>query len=954
MTPERFRQIEELYHAAREGTADARAALLARADPDLRREVESLLIEPAGGEFLNRPAIRNAPHLLEDSTLTGLASGTCLGPYRIESKLGEGGMGEVFRAIDTRLGRAVAIKTTHEQFNARFEREARAISSLNHPNICILHDIGPNYLVMELVEGETIAARLKGGPLPVEEAIRYARQIAAALEAAHEKGLIHRDLKPGNIMLTRSGAKVLDFGLARLEGDQTLTGERMVMGTPAYMAPEQREGRPADARTDIYAFGWVFCEMLTGERVTVQRRRIRARKLETIVSRCLEEDPGRRWQSAAELQRELAAIPRGKRGLYATAHSSTHRAPKLTQKTRIVLGEFENKTADPMFDGILRQGLSIQLEQSPFLTLVSDQQVQQVLRFMNRPPETRLTPEVAQEICERTGGTAVLEGSIASLGSQYVLWLRARNCGTGDILGQEQAQAERKEEVLNALTRIAIQIRARLGESLATIREHSTPLEQATTPSLEALKAYSVARTALFARGFSAAIPHLQRAIDLDPQFAMAHADLGFFYWNMGQTDVGAEHVRKAYALSDRVSDRERLFILFLYDRQVTGNLQKELGTIESWVQAYPDDWQAWAVLGGWGTLGTGQYERGIQASQEAIRLNPDLPFGYGSHTVHNISLGRFAEAAAGLQRAAERKLETPYFLVNRYYLAFLDGDEAGMKREIDRARGNLEAEGWMSHHQALVLARSGRMRDARIRWQHTIELAQQNGDREKAAVYKAAEAVCEVHLGFWDQAKGLARAALELGRGRDVEYAAGFALALSGDISGSQILAEDLAERFPEDTPVQFEYLPTLRALFALYDKAPLDAIKRLQTALSYDLAMPGTAFFAKFGGLYPAYVRGLAYLQAARGWEAATEFQKVLDHRGIVLADPISALAHMQLGRAFVISGDGAKAKNSYQDFLTLWNNADADIPVLQQARAEFAKLQSFSAFDSSCAES
>ena len=570
-----------------------------------------------------------------------------------------------------------------------------------------------------------------------------------------------------------------------------------------------------------------------------------------------------------------------------------------------MLGEFENKTGDPAFDGILRQGLSVQLEQSPFLTLVSDQQIQQVLRYMDRPSETRLTPEVAQEICERTGGTAVLEGSIASLGSQYVLWLRARNCSTGDILGQEQAQAGRKEEVLNALTRIAVQIRARLGESLATIREHSTPLEQATTPSLEALKAYSAARNAVFARGSAAAIPHLQRAIAIDPQFAMAHADLGFFYWNMGHTDLGAEHVRKAYELRDRVSDRERLFILFLYDRQVTGNLQKELGTIESWVQTYPDDWQAWTVWGGWGTRGTGQYEKGIQAAQEAIRLKPDLPFGYDTLAVHNISLGRFAEAAAALQRAADRKLENPFFLVSRYYVAFLEGDEAGMKREIDRARGNLETENWMSHNHALVLARSGQVRNARILWQHTIELAQQNGDREKAAIYQAAAAVCAAHFGFWDQAKELARAALELGKGRDVEYAAAFALVLSGDISGSQMLAEDLAKRFPEDTPVQFEYLPTLRALFALYDKAPLDAIERLQTALPYDLAMPGTAFFAKFGGLYPAYVRGQAYLQAGRGREAAAEFQKVLDHRGIVLADPIGALAHLQVGRAYVVSG-------------------------------------------------
>ncbi len=276
----------------------------------MRREVESLLIEPAGGEFLDRPAIRNAPHLTEDLTLTRSDSGACLGPYRIESKLGEGGMGEVFRAIDTRLGRAVAIKITREQFNARFQREARAISSLNHPNICILHDVGPNYFVMELVEGETIAARLKKGPLPQEEAIRYARQIAAALEAAHEKGIIHRDLKPGNVMLTRSGVKVLDFGLATLEGDQTLTAERMVMGTPAYMAPEQRDGRPADVRTDVYAFGLVLYEMLMGERVALQRRRVRARKVETIVSRCLEEDPARRWQSAAEFSGSCRRFPR--------------------------------------------------------------------------------------------------------------------------------------------------------------------------------------------------------------------------------------------------------------------------------------------------------------------------------------------------------------------------------------------------------------------------------------------------------------------------------------------------------------------------------------------------------------------------------------------------------------------------------------------------------------------
>jgi tetratricopeptide (TPR) repeat protein len=338
--------------------------------------------------------------------------------------------------------------------------------------------------------------------------------------------------------------------------------------------------------------------------------------------------------------------------------------------------------------------------------------------------------------------------------------------------------------------------------------------------------------------------------------------------------------------------------MLFLYDRQVTGNLQKELETIEAWVQTYSHDFMAWGVLGGWGTPGTGQYERGIQAAEQCLRLNPDVSPAYCNLVDHNLGLGRFAEAAAALERAAERKLEFPQFLVQGYYLAFLRGDGGGMNREIDRARGNLEAEDWMSHHQALVLARCGQMRKARIQWQHTIRLTEQIGDREKAAIYLAAEAVCEAHFGNCDQAKERARAALKLGRGRDVEYAVAFALLLSGDSSDAQELTDELAKRFPEDTPVQFEYLPTLRALFALSRKAPLDAIECLQTAVPYDFAMPGTAFFAKFGGLYPAYVRGQAYLEAGRrGREAEAEFQKILDHPGSVLADPIGALAHLQL---------------------------------------------------------
>src|SRR5689334_24908961 len=459
MSAERFRQIAELYHAAREGTAGERAALLEQADPALRREVESLLAQSDSGELPDLPVIENLQGLLEDATVTELAGGACLGPYRIEGKLGEGGMGEVFRAVDTRLGRAVAIKMTREQFSTRFEREARAISSLNHPHICTVHDVGPNYLVMELVEGETIATLLKNGPLPRQTALLYASQILAALGEAHAKGITHRDLKPGNIMIAKSGVKVLDFGLAKSGQDETVTASPMVIGTPAYMAPEQREGKPADARSDIYSFGCVLHEMLTGVRPASQRKRMPSRRLEKIVSRCLEQDADRRWQSAAELERELAAInaatSRGKRiipaaaailALFGAGYFYMHRAPKLTDKDTIVLADFENKTGDPVFDGTLRQGLAVQLEQSPFLSLVSEPRIQKALRLMGQPADARLTPELAREICERTAGAAVLEGSIASLGSQYVLGLRAKSCAAGDVLAEEQAQAARKED----------------------------------------------------------------------------------------------------------------------------------------------------------------------------------------------------------------------------------------------------------------------------------------------------------------------------------------------------------------------------------------------------------------------------------------------------------------------------------------------------------------------------
>ena len=566
MTPDRLQQIEELFHAAQESSDDERAALLERADPELRREVESLLARQNDRLILDRSA-----QLPGDATWTVLNPGARLGPYRVEGKLGEGGMGEVFRAVDTRLGRPVAIKFAHEQFSARFEREARAISSLNHPNICTLYDIGPNYLVMELLEGETIADRLKNGPLPADQALRYASQIAAALAEAHEHGIVHRDLKPGNVMLVKSGVKVLDFGLATREGDDTLTGSRMVIGTPAYMAPEQREGKPADVRTDLYAFGCIFYEMLTGARATSDRKPVPTETLEKIVSRCLETDPARRWQSAGELISALEGPPIPKKSRIRMVPSAPllaalftllivggyfffRRSPKLTDKDTVVLADFVNNTGDPIFDGTLREGLAIQLEQSPFLKIMDDEEVQHVLRLMSLPSGTRITNRIAHEICVREGAAATIDGTIASLGKNYVISLQAVTCQDGATLAREQTTAEDKEHVLNAVGTAATAMRGKLGESRNSIQKLNRPLEEATTPSLEALQNYTAARSELDQGHFLAAIPLLERAIAIDPNFAIAYSFLGGAFFTAGDIARNREYAKQGFSLIDRVS----------------------------------------------------------------------------------------------------------------------------------------------------------------------------------------------------------------------------------------------------------------------------------------------------------------------------------------------------------------------------------------------------------------
>jgi eukaryotic-like serine/threonine-protein kinase len=618
--------------------------------------------------------------------------------------------------------------------------------------------------------------------------------------------------------------------------------------------------------------------------------------------------------------------------------------PKLAGTDTIVLAEFDNKTGDPVFDDTLRQGLSVELQQSPFLSLMSDRQVQQTLTLMGQPKDARLTADIALDVCARTASAAILEGSISRLGSQYVLALRARHCTTGSILDQQQVQAARREDVLDSLSRIARTFRTKVGESLAMVEQHSTPLAETTTASLDALKAYSTALKVNLSAGSSASIPFYRRAVDIDPKFAMAYAGLGLAYSDMGESVLSAQSTTKAWHLQDRVSDREKFFIDFTYDRQVTGNLEKAYQTLELWLRTYPrsDDPSPERLLGGLSTHGTGRFERAIEVSREAITAAPGVVFGYHNLASSYFFLDRFSDAEDTLQQAAERKVEEPYFLVVRYTIAALNGDKGQMDRMVALAKGKQGAEHRLAHAEALAAVRSGRLRAAGRSSNRAVDLALQEGERESAASYRAARALWEAVYGNAAEGRRNAVAALELSKGRDVEYAAGLALGLARDSAQSEALASDLEKRFPEDTFAKFDYVPVLRALAALERRQPAHSVELLQAALPYELAANGLNFnHFHLGGLHAAYIRGKALVAARQYKEAANEFQKILDHRGIVGADPIGAVAHLQLGRVFALSGDKAKAKAAYEAFIALWKDADPDIPILRTAKAEYARL-------------
>ena len=647
-------------------------------------------------------------------------------------------------------------------------------------------------------------------------------------------------------------------------------------------------------------------------------------------------EQGRPWGWISAIVVILLAIAFGVFRL--TRHSPS----VITARDTVVLADFANSTGDPAFEGTLRQGMEVQLEQSPYLSLISDDRIRQTLQLMGRPADTPLTPSVAREICERTLSAAVLEGSIASLGSQYVVGLRAKSCRTGDLLDEEQVQAARKEDVLDALSQIAVKFRTRVGESGTSVEKHSTPLTEATTPSFEAWKAYTTGLKIGLTTSWAASLSDLKRAVEIDPNFATAQAQLGIVYSDLGESVLSASSTAEAYRLRDRTSERERFFITALYNRQVTGNLDRALQTIDQWEQAYPRDPLPHAIASGLMTQGSGQYGRSIEEARKAIDADPDLIPAHINIAYSYAYMSSFAEAEGAMRRAPQRYADFPELLLLRYHLAMLKGDLAGMSREVSLASGKPGAEDWMTNSQALVLARSGQLRLARIASARASQVAQQSGQRERAATYEAGVAVWEAFFGDAPAAKRTAAEALAISNGRDVEYAAAFAFALSGDVQRAQVLAKDLEKRFPEDTSVQHNYLPTLDGLLALSHGDPVRAIERLQIPAPHEEAVTGCAFFAFFGTLYPAYVRGEAYIASNKPIEAAAEFQKILDRPGLLFADPVGPRARLELGRALAKAGDKAKAKAAYQGFLKIWKDADPDVPILKQAKAEDAELQ------------